>query len=33
MVGVDCEFCNRRYEFAADEARALFANPHRALAS
>jgi len=25
MVGVDCEFCNRRYEFAAAEARALFA--------
>ncbi len=25
IVGVDCEFCNRRYEFAADEARALFA--------
>ena len=24
-VGVDCEFCNRRYEVAADEARALFA--------
>ena len=27
MVGVDCEFCNRRYEFAADEARALFSEP------
>lgn len=27
MVGVDCEFCNRRYEFAVDEARALFADP------
>src|SRR5438477_844657 len=23
IVGVDCEFCNRRYEVAADEARAL----------
>jgi molecular chaperone Hsp33 len=27
MVGVDCEFCNRRYELEADEARALFAAP------
>jgi molecular chaperone Hsp33 len=26
-VGVDCEFCNRRYEFDAVEARALFAAP------
>jgi molecular chaperone Hsp33 len=26
-VGVDCEFCNRRYEFDALEARALFATP------
>jgi molecular chaperone Hsp33 len=26
-VGVDCEFCNRRYEFDAGEARALFATP------
>jgi molecular chaperone Hsp33 len=24
MVGVTCEFCNRRYTFLADEARALF---------
>jgi molecular chaperone Hsp33 len=26
-VGVDCEFCNRRYEFDAVEARGLFAAP------
>jgi molecular chaperone Hsp33 len=26
-VGVDCEFCNRRYEFAAAEARKLFSAP------
>jgi molecular chaperone Hsp33 len=26
-VGVDCEFCNRRYEFDAGEARALFVAP------
>ena len=26
-VGVDCEFCNRRYEFAPAEARALFNAP------
>ena len=26
-VGVNCEFCNRRYDFSADEARALFAAP------
>jgi molecular chaperone Hsp33 len=26
-VAVDCEFCNRRYPFEADEARALFAAP------
>jgi len=30
-IGVDCEFCNRRYEFSAAEARALFA-PRRAAA-
>ena len=27
MVGVTCEFCNRRYRFVADDARALFAQP------
>jgi molecular chaperone Hsp33 len=26
-IGVNCEFCNRRYEFDAAEARALFAAP------
>jgi len=26
-VGVNCEFCNRRYDFSVDEARALFAAP------
>jgi molecular chaperone Hsp33 len=26
-VGVDCEFCNRRYEFAPAEARKLFSAP------
>jgi len=26
-VGVNCEFCNRRYDFDAEEARALFAAP------
>ncbi|HUH95629.1 MAG TPA: Hsp33 family molecular chaperone HslO [Casimicrobiaceae bacterium] len=30
-VGVDCEFCNRRYEFAPAEARALFADPSAAV--
>ena len=25
MVGVTCEFCNRRYSFVAADARALFA--------
>jgi molecular chaperone Hsp33 len=30
-VGVNCEFCNRRYEFSAAEARALFAPPRAAL--
>ena len=25
MVGVTCEFCNRRYTFVASDARALFA--------
>ena len=29
-VGVDCEFCNRRYEFDAGEARALFATAQAA---
>jgi molecular chaperone Hsp33 len=29
-IGVDCEFCNRRYEFSAVEARALFAPPRAA---
>jgi molecular chaperone Hsp33 len=31
-VGVDCEFCNRRYEFEAREARALFDAPPAAVA-
>ncbi len=31
-VGVDCEFCNRRYEFDASEARGLFASPPAAVA-
>jgi molecular chaperone Hsp33 len=31
-VGVDCEFCNRRYEFGPAEARALFAAPSTAVA-
>jgi molecular chaperone Hsp33 len=31
FVGVDCEFCNRRYQFDAAEARALFAAPPAAL--
>jgi molecular chaperone Hsp33 len=31
-VGVDCEFCNRRYAFDAQEARALFAAPSTAVA-
>jgi molecular chaperone Hsp33 len=31
-VGVDCEFCNRRYEFAPNEARGLFAAPPTAVA-
>jgi molecular chaperone Hsp33 len=31
-VGVDCEFCNRRYEFDAAEARALFEAPPAAVA-
>jgi molecular chaperone Hsp33 len=31
-VGVDCEFCNRRYEFDPQEARALFAMPPTAVA-
>jgi len=26
-IGVNCEFCNRRYDFSADEARALFVAP------
>lgn len=26
-VGVNCEFCNRRYDFSPEEARALFAAP------
>jgi len=26
-VGVNCEFCNRRYDLGAEEARALFAVP------
>jgi len=30
-VGVNCEFCNRRYEFSAAEARALFAPPRTAV--
>jgi molecular chaperone Hsp33 len=30
-VGVDCEFCNRRYEFDPGEARALFATPPAAV--
>lgn len=30
-VGVDCEFCNRRYELDAAEARALFAAPPAAV--
>ncbi|HTS22591.1 MAG TPA: Hsp33 family molecular chaperone HslO [Casimicrobiaceae bacterium] len=30
-VGVDCEFCNRRYEFDAAEARSLFAAPSAAI--
>jgi molecular chaperone Hsp33 len=32
-VGVNCEFCNRRYDFDADEARALFAAPASAVPS
>jgi molecular chaperone Hsp33 len=32
-VGVNCEFCNRRYDFDADEARALFAAPASAVHS
>ena len=31
-VGVDCEFCNRRYEFDPAEARALFDAPPTAIA-
>jgi molecular chaperone Hsp33 len=31
-VGVDCEFCNRRYEFDASEARSLFSAPPAAMA-
>ena len=31
-VGVDCEFCNRRYEFEPGEARSLFAAPPAAMA-
>ena len=31
-VGVDCEFCNRRYEFDSTAARALFAAPSTAVA-
>jgi len=31
-VGVDCEFCNRRYEFDDAEARGLFAPPPAAVA-
>ena len=31
-VGVDCEFCNRRYEFDPQEARALFDAPPTAVA-
>jgi molecular chaperone Hsp33 len=30
-VGVDCEFCNRRYEFDAAEARAIFSAPPAAV--
>jgi len=30
-VGVDCEFCNRRYEFDAAEARGLFPEPPTAV--
>lgn len=30
VVSAACEFCNRRYEFAGDEARALFATPSAA---
>jgi molecular chaperone Hsp33 len=30
-IGVNCEFCNRRYEFSAAEARALFRPPHAAV--
>jgi molecular chaperone Hsp33 len=30
-VGVDCEFCNRRYDFDPGEARALFAAPPTAV--
>jgi molecular chaperone Hsp33 len=31
-IGVNCEFCNRRYVFDPDEARALFAEPRATLA-
>jgi molecular chaperone Hsp33 len=30
-VGVDCEFCNRRYEFNAAEAREIFSAPPAAI--
>ena len=30
-VGVDCEFCNRRYEFSAAEAREIFSGPAAAV--
>ena len=30
-VGVDCEFCSKRYEFTPAEARALFADPSAAV--
>jgi molecular chaperone Hsp33 len=29
LIGVTCEFCNRRYTFVADDARALFAGASR----
>jgi len=31
-IGVNCEFCNRRYDFDAIAARALFAEPRAAVA-
>ena len=30
LIGVTCEFCNRHYTFVAEDARALFAEPHSA---